>query len=160
MALNREKRRRLALKGKTYYGEIVNPLMIADLKVYVNKEMPDGVMIVSVAEGERLKKLIDDASEKDTAEAVEQHARKAEAEAKEMTFTPARIVETIEGMEKNGAKVSNDTHAIYALDTVTFEGKFSEYPLDIVIVPAEAMPDDTYLMVAKRATTETQEEGK
>ena len=156
MALNRKQRRDTAIKGKTYYGEIKHPLMLAELRVYVNKEMPRGVMIVSAGEGERLKELIDDASDKDTKKAIADHAEELEREANEpKTVSVDDINKLILQVEAEGAKVNRDEYAIYALDLVTFDGELADYPLDVVRVVREAMPDDAYVMVTKRVAEPT-----
>lgn len=148
MALNRQQRRKTAIKGKTFYGEIKHTIMIADLKVYVNKDMPDGVMIVNEKEGERLRELID-------AEVARKAREQAEQSAKEMVGEEGKvsiiqIMDMIADLTNAGATVTPDDYVIYATEDTKFSGSLENYPLEIVRKSKEEMPDDTVVVVAKR----------
>ena len=81
--LNRKQRRDTAIKGKDYYGELTHNVGIANLRVYTNRNMPDGVMIVSPAEGDRLQKLVDEATAKSLQEKVNEKAEVVESDTAE-----------------------------------------------------------------------------
>ncbi len=57
--MNRANRR-----SKKTINEVMDDLVIAGLKVTINNKLPDGVMVVSPAEGERLTKLVAEAQAK------------------------------------------------------------------------------------------------
>lgn len=150
MALNRKQRRDTAIKGKTYYGELRHQVMIADLRVYVNKEVPDGVMIVSEAEGDRLQALVDEATSKAVTKAVEDHKTDLEEEAKHSKeLTIERAIDLIAGITSAGGTVTPEDYAIYAKPDVVFVGKRSDYPLEIITSDTN-LPDGVSVIVAKR----------
>lgn len=130
MALNRKQRRATAIKGKTFTGEIKHTIMIADLKVYVNKEMPDGVMIVNEKEADRLRELID-------AEVARNAREQAERSAKEMVGEEGKvsiiqIMDMIAEITKAGGEVTPKDYAIYAREETQFSGSPENYPLEII----------------------------
>lgn len=140
MAFNREQRRKTALKGKTYQGELTHQLLIADLKVYTNKDMPDGVMIVSPTEAERLQAIVDGAVAKKASEKSRDHDK--------MVFM-ADAYEGIDKVEKSGVKkVTNEEYAFFVSPDAVLEVPAESYPLEVII--SETMPADTLCMVAKR----------
>lgn len=146
MALNRQQRRKTAIKGKTFYGEIKHTIMIADLKVYVNKDMPDGVMIVNEKEGERLRELID-------AEVARKAHEQAERSAKEMVGEEGKvsiiqIMDMIADITNAGGKVTPEDYAIYATEDTKFSGSLDNYPLEVI--RKNDMPEGTTVLVAKR----------
>lgn len=144
MALNRKQRRDTAIKGKDYYGEITQQIMIADLRVYSNKNIPDGVMIVSEKEADRLKAMIDDANSK----AIED----AEALARENAPRVYRldVDQMVADIEKAGGKVTPEDYAIYVAEGVVLEGDFDSQPLDVIEATKDKLPADTLCIVAKK----------
>lgn len=140
MAFNRKQRRATALKGDSYYGELTHQIVIADLKVYSNKDLPDGVMIVSVKEADRLQKLVDEAS-------VRQASEKAKI-ADKMVYM-ADAFEGIDKIEKSGVKeVTKDEYAFYVAPDAVLEVPAESYPLEVII--SENLPAGTLCMVAKK----------
>lgn len=61
--MNRANRR-----SKKTINEVMDNLVIAGLKVTINNKLPDGVMVVSPNEGERLSKIVAEAQAKAAAE--------------------------------------------------------------------------------------------
>lgn len=65
------------MKRKTTKIEVLE-ISIAGLRVMTSSALENGVMVVSVKEGERLQKMVDDASSRDTQKKIQERANENE----------------------------------------------------------------------------------
>lgn len=142
--LNRKERRKSALKGEGYYAELTHKIMIADLRVYTNKDLPDGVMIVSTAEADRLQAIVDEANAKATKEIAD---RQAEAN---LEVTIDQVNTMIAEIDNTNGDVNTNDYALYLIEEAVLVEPEADYPLDIKRVPVDYMPKDTIALVGKK----------
>jgi hypothetical protein len=62
------------MKRKTTKIEVLE-ISIAGLRVMTSSALENGVMVVSVKEGERLQKMVDDASSRDTQKKIQERVK-------------------------------------------------------------------------------------
>jgi hypothetical protein len=132
---NRKERRATAIKGDTYYGELTHKVVLADLVMYTNKELPDGVMIVSQKDADRIQALVD--------EAVVQKA--------EDDLVLVRMSDCYEQMfkiEEAGVVVTPEEYVFMVSDKAKLEVRADAYPLEVIVT--SDLPADTLSMVVKK----------